>query len=137
MSSPLTPIEIPESEYELVAIRASGPGGQNVNKVATAIQLRFDVQASSLSEGIKARLLEMNDHRISVEGVVMIKANEFRSQVKNREEAVRRLLEMVEKAAKPIKKRKPTRPTRSAQEKRLNEKARRSEAKSNRGKVDW
>ena len=127
---------IPENEYELSAIRASGPGGQHVNKVATAIQLRFDVHASSLSEVMKQKILAFPHKRISKAGIILIKVSKHRSQQKNREEAVKRLHKLVDRATEKRKRRIATKPSRRAIEKRLANKARRSEIKKNRGRID-
>ena len=128
-------VAIPAREIEISAIRAQGAGGQNVNKVSSAIHLRFDIGASSLPPLYKERLLALSDQRITKEGVIVIKAQQHRSQEKNREEALQRLQELVRSIAVTRKKRKPTKPTRSSQRKRLDSKTRRGEVKLTRGRV--
>lgn len=128
-------IVIPDSEIELQAIRSQGAGGQNVNKVSSAIHLRFDIQTSSLPDFCKQRLLSLSDQRISSEGVIVIKAQRYRTQEKNREEALQRLRELIRSVLVTRKKRKPTRPTRASVKRRLEAKQKRSKIKRSRGKV--
>ncbi|VUD40445.1 Peptidyl-tRNA hydrolase ArfB [Thalassocella blandensis] len=128
---------IPESELEFSAIRAQGSGGQNVNKVSTAIHLRFDIHASSLSEFYKERLLACRDSRISSEGVVVIKAQKFRSQEKNREDALQRLKELILKVGKTQKARRATKPSKAAKQRRMDSKTKRGKIKTLRNKVDF
>ena len=134
MHEPLIPRN--EAEMDFSAIRAQGAGGQNVNKVSSAVHLRFDVRASSLPEPVKERLLALRDHRITDEGVVVIKAQTTRSQDMNRADAMARLQELVDSVEKAPRVRRPTKPTYGSKQRRLEGKSVRSAIKAGRGKVD-
>ncbi|OGT90066.1 MAG: class I peptide chain release factor [Gammaproteobacteria bacterium RIFOXYA12_FULL_61_12] len=129
-------ISIPDEEIEFSAIRAQGSGGQNVNKVSSAIHLRFDIRASSLPALCKQRLVRLCDRRITSDGVIVIKAQQYRSQEQNREDALERLRELIEGALQPRKKRIATKPTKASRERRLEGKKRQGETKALRGKVE-
>lgn len=130
-------IQLDADEVTWHAVRAQGSGGQNVNKVATAVHLRFDIRVSSLPDEVKERLLRLSDRRITKEGVVVIKSQDHRSQTQNREEALERLAELIRRATLRPRKRKATRPSHSAKRKRVDAKTRRGRVKALRGKVHF
>lgn len=128
-------VSIPENEIDLSAMRAQGSGGQNVNKVSSAIHLRFDINQSSLPDFYKERLLKLKDSRITQDGVIVIKAQRFRTQEKNKEDALARLQELIKSASYTAKKRIATKPSRASQKRRVDSKKQRSKIKAMRGKV--
>ncbi|MDR9468899.1 alternative ribosome rescue aminoacyl-tRNA hydrolase ArfB [Marinospirillum sp.] len=132
----ITPdIHLADWEFDFQPIRAQGAGGQNVNKVASAVHLRFDIRRSSLPPFYKERLLKLSDQRITQEGVIVIKAQRFRTQEMNKEDALQRLKELIQEAVKPVKVRRATRPTKGSQRRRVDQKTRRGQIKNLRGKV--
>jgi len=134
----ITPkLNIPMSEIETTAVRSSGPGGQNVNAVASAVQLRFDVRGSSLPQPVKQRLLRLRDRRLTRDGVLVIKAQTARTQEANRQEALRRLQVVVGQAAAPPRVRRTTKPSQAARERRLENKRHKRQVKALRGRVKW
>ncbi len=130
-------ISLSDNEVEINAIRAQGAGGQNVNKVASAIHLRFDIKASSLSDVQKQRLLDTQDNRLTKDGVLVMKAQQHRTQERNRDDAIERLRRFIVAALRVEKVRKPTKPSRSAKRKRVDQKTQRGRTKALRGKVDF
>lgn len=130
-------VSIPDRELDIQAIRSQGAGGQNVNKVSTAIHLRFDIKASSLPEAYKERLKALSDQRVSKDGVIVIKSQTHRTQEKNREEACHRLVALIKAAVATPKKRRPTKPTKGSQTRRIESKTKKGRTKKLRGKIDY
>lgn len=130
-------VQLDPAEVELSAIRAQGSGGQNVNKVSSAIHLRFDIRASSLPDFYKERLLALSDSRISNDGILVLKAQSYRTQEQNREDALNRLVDIIQNAGKTQKARRATKPTRASQKRRVESKKKAGAKKSLRGKVDY
>ena len=129
-------VKIPEEEIKIKTVLSQGPGGQNVNKTSTAVQLSFSIKASSLPEIYKGKLLNLNDNRITKEGIIVIKSHKYRSRERNKEEAIKRLITIIYSISTPKKKRKPTKPTYGSKEKRLNHKTKHSRQKDLRKKVE-
>lgn len=128
-------LAIPDDDITVIAVRSQGPGGQNVNKVASTVHLRFDVRASSLPQEVKARVLRIRDQRITTDGVVVIKAREYRTFERNREAARRRLAQLIRRVLLPVKRRRPTRPTRASKKRRMDRKTKRGQRKRMRQKI--
>lgn len=130
-------VTITDSELEISSMRSSGPGGQNVNKVSTAIHLKFNIQNSKLPDFYKERLLKLSDHRITQKGVIIIKAQAYRTQEKNKLDALTRLKNLIKEAILPIKSRKPTKPTKASKQRKTENKNKRSLTKNLRARVDY